>query len=130
MKHFPGQEPARGGLLHHQLERRQYFDSGDLALSQAHRSSNIGAVKTGGEHPLRENISHPFSPVPSASNVDEEANAQHQGAKSTGEVRHASHLHQEMSADDGNIRDRVEDAKQEQKEGVEARDSAGRSAKQ
>lgn len=55
---------------------RKYFDSGDYALSQARKPSDAGAVTTGSEHPLRETIPHPLSPVPSSSNVDESANEQ------------------------------------------------------
>ncbi|KAJ9129801.1 hypothetical protein NKR23_g12458 [Pleurostoma richardsiae] len=51
-----GKLPTRGGLLHHQLEGRKYFDSADFALSQAHRPSNAGAVETGSQRPLRGDI--------------------------------------------------------------------------
>jgi hypothetical protein len=113
-----GKIPTRGDLLQHQLKistrcnlfqpvwiplirlstpGRKYFDSGDFALSQAYKSSSAGAVETGSEHPHREKISHPFSPVPSSSNVDEDANRQVQGKESTdevstGEVKRTSHL--------------------------------------
>ncbi|KAL6881199.1 hypothetical protein J3F83DRAFT_721400 [Trichoderma novae-zelandiae] len=58
-----GTVPKRGQLLHHQLENRTYFDSGDLALFQAHKSSSMGSVTTGTQHPIRETISRPFCPV-------------------------------------------------------------------
>jgi hypothetical protein len=53
---------------------RMYFDSGDLALSAAHQVTNQGVIETGRAHPCRESISSPYSPVPSASNVDKDAN--------------------------------------------------------
>ncbi|KAK4183590.1 hypothetical protein QBC35DRAFT_93446 [Podospora australis] len=69
-----GKLPAkRSDLLHHQLDERKYFDSGDFALSLAGRSSNIGSVDTGSEHPLRGTIPLPACPVPSSSNVEEHA---------------------------------------------------------
>lgn len=33
-----------------------------------------GAIQTGREHLRRESISHPYAPIPAASNVDEDAN--------------------------------------------------------
>jgi hypothetical protein len=53
---------------------RMYFDSGDLALSAAHQVTNQGVIETGRAHPCRESVSSPYSPVPSASNVDKDAN--------------------------------------------------------
>ena len=55
-------------------ENRTYFDSGDLALSAAHKVTNEGAIQTGIAHPDRESISHPYSAVPNTSNVDKDAN--------------------------------------------------------
>lgn len=55
-------------------EERTYFDSGDLALSSARQVTDNGAIQTGREHPHRESISHPYSPVPGTSNVDKDAN--------------------------------------------------------
>jgi len=69
-----GKLPSKEELLHKQLKTRKYFDSGDFALSQASKSSDIGFTETGREHPLRRNISHPFCPVPDNSNVDKDAN--------------------------------------------------------
>jgi len=69
-----GKLPSKEELLHKQLKTRKYFDSGDFALSQASKSSDIGFTETGREHPLRQNISHPFCPVPDNSNVDKDAN--------------------------------------------------------
>ncbi|KAH7186818.1 camp-regulated phosphoprotein family protein Igo1, partial [Fusarium oxysporum] len=93
--------PSRGNLLHHQLEGRKYIDSGDFALAQANRSSNIGIVKTGSEHPIRRDISDPLCPVPSSSNLDDNAN-QHSSPekKKAGELKLTthSHLQQEMEA--------------------------------
>ncbi|KAJ5991385.1 hypothetical protein N7499_012037 [Penicillium canescens] len=59
----------RGGLLGQKSKERTYFDSGDFALSAAHRVTDLGAIQTGRAHPHRENISRP-SPIPAASNVD------------------------------------------------------------
>ncbi|KAH8742895.1 hypothetical protein F5883DRAFT_375265, partial [Diaporthe sp. PMI_573] len=92
--HLYGKVPTTGGLLHRQLEGRKYFDSGDFALSQAHKPSNAGAIKTGSEHPLRDKISHPLSPVPGSSNVNEDANQQLPGEENTGGEKHASRLHE------------------------------------
>ncbi|PCD23516.1 hypothetical protein AU210_015036 [Fusarium oxysporum f. sp. radicis-cucumerinum] len=92
--------PKRGNLLNHQLEGRKYFDSGDFALSQAHRSSNIGNVTTGREHPIRQDISEPSSSVPSSSNIDDNANQQSSARRRSLEVKfHAqTHLQQEMES--------------------------------
>ncbi|KAF9882928.1 hypothetical protein FE257_004884 [Aspergillus nanangensis] len=62
----------RRNLLEHQT--RKYFDSGDFALSAAHRMADNGAIQTGASHPVPGGISHPFSPVPKASNVSNDAN--------------------------------------------------------
>ncbi|KAL5589772.1 hypothetical protein FOVSG1_011639 [Fusarium oxysporum f. sp. vasinfectum] len=92
--------PKRGNLLNHQLEGRKYFDSGDFALSQAHRPSNIGNVTTGLEHPIRQDISEPSSSVPSSSNIDDNANQQSSARRRSLEVKfHAqTHLQQEMES--------------------------------
>ncbi|KAJ9414313.1 hypothetical protein FOXG_20688 [Fusarium oxysporum f. sp. lycopersici 4287] len=92
--------PKRGNLLNHQLEGRKYFDSGDFALSQAHRPSNIGNVATGREHPIRQDISEPSSSVPSSSNIDDNANQQSSARRRSLEVKfHAqTHLQQEMES--------------------------------
>ncbi|UNI14805.1 hypothetical protein JDV02_001400 [Purpureocillium takamizusanense] len=60
IKHLYGRTANKPALLGHQLEKRKYFDSGDFALAQAHRSSNVGKVETGSQHPLRRGISHPI----------------------------------------------------------------------
>ncbi|KAM6506773.1 hypothetical protein FALCPG4_018602 [Fusarium falciforme] len=90
--------PKTPNLLHRQLEERKYFDSGDFALSQAQKSSSIGTVTTGIEHPLRENISHPLAPIPSSSNVGDCANQESRGEIGTGELRSDSHLKQEIAS--------------------------------
>ncbi|EMT68972.1 hypothetical protein NOF04DRAFT_1019295 [Fusarium oxysporum II5] len=92
--------PKRGNLLNHQLEGRKYFDSGDFALSQAHRPSNIGNITTGREHPIRQDISEPSSSVPSSSNIDDNANQQSSARRRSLEVKfHAqTHLQQEMES--------------------------------
>ncbi|KFA77050.1 hypothetical protein S40288_10241 [Stachybotrys chartarum IBT 40288] len=92
-----GTTTARGNLLHHQLERRKYFDSGDFAMSQASKASNIGAVDTGNEHPLRKNISHPSAPAPGSSNLDGDAGQDIRDEKTT-KSKPASHLQEEMAA--------------------------------
>ncbi|KAJ6000931.1 hypothetical protein N7481_001340 [Penicillium waksmanii] len=55
-------------------KNRTYFDSGDLALSAAHKVTNEGAIQTGRVQPDRKIISHPYSTVPHTSNVDKDAN--------------------------------------------------------
>ncbi|KAI1016303.1 hypothetical protein LB503_010393 [Fusarium chuoi] len=96
--------PKRGNLLSHRLEfrwkGRKYFDSGDFALNQAHRSSNIGNVTTGQEHPIRQEISEPSSSVPSSSNIDDNATQPSSTRQRSPEVKfHAqTHLHQEMES--------------------------------
>ncbi|EHK51148.1 hypothetical protein TRIATDRAFT_94369 [Trichoderma atroviride IMI 206040] len=87
-----GRLPSRDHLLGHQLEDRKYFDSGDFALSQAHRPSSIGAISTGSQHPRRETVPQPFCPVPSQSNVDEGANKGLQGAENESDTENKSHL--------------------------------------
>ncbi|KAJ5598336.1 hypothetical protein N7537_008420 [Penicillium hordei] len=73
--HFsPYEKRPHGDLLGQQSKDRTYFDSGDLALSAAHQVTNNGAIQTGKAHPHRESISSPYSPVPSTSNVDKDAN--------------------------------------------------------
>ena len=61
------------------------------------KASSAGVVQTGEEHPLRENISHPSSPIPSDSNVKQDGNRELQGCKSTNVVKETSHLHLEIS---------------------------------
>ncbi|OAL45114.1 camp-regulated phospho protein family protein Igo1, partial [Pyrenochaeta sp. DS3sAY3a] len=89
-----GKLPAREDLLDHQLERRKYFDSGDFALSVAHRVSDIGHIQTGTQHPLRKDISHPSSPVPASSNIKDDSGEQEKGVKEGHKAKESSHLHQ------------------------------------
>ncbi len=79
------------------LQKRKYFDSGDFALAQAHGSSNDGEVETGSQHPLRQGIPHPYSAVPSSSNVQSNSQTKEQCDKDAGLVRSGSQLHQELS---------------------------------
>ncbi|EFQ34393.1 uncharacterized protein GLRG_09537 [Colletotrichum graminicola M1.001] len=74
-----GKAPARSDLLHKQMQRK-YFDSGDYALQDAHKPSSMGPVQTGAEHPLRKNIPHPSSPVPTSSNIVDIAADRHRDA--------------------------------------------------
>lgn len=60
-------------LTNHRKERT-YFDSGDFALSAANRETDNGSIQTGRTHPYRDSISHPYAPIPAASNVDKDAN--------------------------------------------------------
>ncbi|CRK41849.1 hypothetical protein BN1723_015970 [Verticillium longisporum] len=87
LRQMYGKLPTRTDLLHHQLERK-YFDSGDFALTAAHKGSNIGSIQSGKEHPLVENISRPSAPVPSCSNVDD--NAGRKNASQMSKTIHAS----------------------------------------
>ncbi|KAK7224024.1 hypothetical protein V2G26_012027 [Clonostachys chloroleuca] len=88
-----GRTPHRD-LLNHQLDERRYFDSGDFALSQAQRGSDIGKIKTGTQHPRRESISHPRAPMPDSSNADESANKGLQDQEKSSEPQNQSHLHE------------------------------------
>lgn len=82
-----------------QSQRRKYFDSGDYALSQAHRASDMGRVRTGTEHPLRESISHPSSPVPSGSNIKDASVKQEKAVEGGHDTKEASNLQQQTSMD-------------------------------
>ncbi|KAF2184000.1 hypothetical protein K469DRAFT_581018, partial [Zopfia rhizophila CBS 207.26] len=86
-------------LIQTSSQRRKYFDSGDFALSQAHREPNIGHIGTGTEHPLRGSIPHPSSPVPGDSNIKDDPNSQKRGVEDRYKVKEASNLHQRMSTD-------------------------------
>ncbi|KAF7562011.1 hypothetical protein G7046_g2128 [Stylonectria norvegica] len=105
-KRLYGKTPTRRDLLHHQLDERKYFDSGDFALSQAREPSNIGAVKTGIHHPHREKISAPSCPVPDSSNVntDQPVEVKRQGSM----VKHESHLHGKTDSEKGARQDGLE----------------------
>ncbi|PTB70735.1 hypothetical protein BBK36DRAFT_1103375, partial [Trichoderma citrinoviride] len=83
----------RSQLLHHQLENRTFFDSGDLALSQAHKSSSMGSVTTGTQHPVRESISRPFNPVSTELTKTDSSESKEEGDDGKGSVtRCKSHL--------------------------------------
>ncbi|KAL3952841.1 hypothetical protein ACCO45_012784 [Purpureocillium lilacinum] len=110
LKRLYGRIPRKGDLLAHQLEGRKYFDSGDFSLSQAQKSSDADAVKTGSEHPLREGISQPFSAVPSSSNVRDISQQQEQGEWGSGKARSGSQLRE------GQLSGRFGEAEQAKKE--------------
>jgi hypothetical protein len=97
---FYGHNQQESSWLDNQWKGRKYFDSGDFALMQAHRSSDIGTVTTGSEHPIRRDISDPSSSVPSSSNLDENANQHLSAERKAGELKLTSHSHlqQEMEA--------------------------------
>jgi hypothetical protein len=84
------------------LQRRKYFDSGDFSLSHAQKASEIGRIQTGTEHPLREGISQPSSPVPATSNIKDDSGEQEKGVKERHKAKEASHLHQQMTTDKSN----------------------------
>ncbi|CAK41099.1 uncharacterized protein An12g02590 [Aspergillus niger] len=67
-------EVVLASSLRYTCTKRTYFDSGDYALSAAHRVTDSGDIITGTAHPVRESISHPFAPVPSTGNAGNEAN--------------------------------------------------------
>lgn len=60
-------------VLTNNRKERTYFDSGDYALSAADRVTDNGAIQTGKAHPHRDSISHPYAPIPAASNVKKDA---------------------------------------------------------
>jgi hypothetical protein len=60
---------------------------------QAHRSSDIGTVTTGSEHPIRRDISVPSCSVPSSSNLDENANQHLSAERKAGELKFTTHSH-------------------------------------
>jgi hypothetical protein len=97
-RHLYGKSPNRN-LLHHQLDERKYFDSGDFALAQARRGFNIGQVKTGAQHPIREHISHPESPMPGSSNMNKSATQNMRGNGKGNEVQEESGLLQMNSSE-------------------------------
>ncbi|KAL4861369.1 hypothetical protein BDV12DRAFT_69339 [Aspergillus spectabilis] len=63
----------RGGFPGKRSEERTYFDSGDFALSAADCETDNGAIHAGREHPHRDSISLPYTPIPAACNVDKKA---------------------------------------------------------
>jgi len=81
-------------------QERKYFDSGDFALSQAGKASDTGVtLQTGKKHPLVESISHLSSPVPSDSNVNQDANRSYHKEMNKNPTEAGSHLHQQENAD-------------------------------
>ena len=106
-----GKMPSGGRLRHHQLERK-YFDSGDFALSKTKSPSDAGAVITGSEHPTRETVTHPSSPVPSSSNVGDNAGEQRKGEKQAVGVRFASSLHGVVVSQTSNLQSRAKETEQ------------------
>ncbi|KAJ0126707.1 Uncharacterized protein HZ326_30190 [Fusarium oxysporum f. sp. albedinis] len=69
--------PSRRTLLRHYLEL----------------SSDIGAVTTGSEHPIRLDISVASCLVPSSNNLDENANQHLSDENKTGELEFTAHSH-------------------------------------
>ncbi|KAF7113952.1 hypothetical protein CNMCM5793_006135 [Aspergillus hiratsukae] len=100
-----GRLPQRGtgrflGILDQQPKERKYFDSGDFALSTADRVTDIGAIHTGRAHPQRRGVSHPYAPVPSSSNANEDANKDVRDKAFAGLKMTESPLHQESGAEE------------------------------
>ncbi|CRK44621.1 hypothetical protein BN1723_006214 [Verticillium longisporum] len=101
LRRMYGKLPTRTDLLHHQLEVssvvnpfRNLADHFIVHRGTAHKASNIGNIQSGKKHPLVENISRPSAPVPSCSNVDD--NASRDNASQTSKSIHASGIGQEM----------------------------------
>ncbi|GIJ90051.1 hypothetical protein Asppvi_009000 [Aspergillus pseudoviridinutans] len=95
-----GRLPQRGRLLDQQAKERKYFDSGDFALSTADRVTDVGAINTGRAHPQRGSVSHPYAPVPSTSNAEEDANKDVRDKPFTNLKMTESPLHQHSDVDD------------------------------
>ncbi|EAU37120.1 conserved hypothetical protein [Aspergillus terreus NIH2624] len=81
-----------------QSKGRQYFDSGDYALSAASKADDSGLTQTGTAHPLRESISRPYAPVPTASNISKDAYKDINVQKSPSPEIVESPLHQRTNA--------------------------------
>ncbi|KAJ5153216.1 uncharacterized protein N7482_009694, partial [Penicillium canariense] len=98
-RHFSkyGKWPG-GAVVGQQPKERMYFDSGDFALSAAHRDTDNGTLQTGRAYPYRGSISHPYAPIPATSNVEGETN-QEMYRKSVSSER--SPLLQHSSYEDG-----------------------------
>ncbi|KAF7158086.1 hypothetical protein CNMCM5623_002598 [Aspergillus felis] len=95
-----GRLPQRGRLLDQQAKERKYFDSGDFALSTADRVTDAGAINTGRAHPQRGSVSHPYAPVPSTSNAEEDANKDVRDKPFTNLKMTESPLHRHSDVDD------------------------------
>ncbi|KAJ5112125.1 cAMP-regulated phosphoprotein family protein Igo1 [Penicillium argentinense] len=61
-----GKMPNKKDLLQNKLKERKYFDSGDYALSQAGKASEVTSI--GSRHPVPENIPHLTATSPGANN--------------------------------------------------------------
>ena len=77
---------------------RTYFDSGDFALSKARKSSDIGSVETGKEHPVREQISQPGSAAPGSSNFMHTETSQYHETGLPTDAKPSSRLHGETAS--------------------------------
>ncbi|PIG84986.1 hypothetical protein AARAC_012074 [Aspergillus arachidicola] len=86
-----------GGLLRQQSRERRYFDSGDLALSAADKVTDDGPIQTGTAHPIRDNISRPYAPVPNTSNANKDANRDVSGESQVQEMID-SPLHRQINS--------------------------------
>ncbi|CAH0055808.1 unnamed protein product [Clonostachys solani] len=100
LREMYGRAPRRN-LLDHQLDERKYFDSGDFALSQARRGSDIGQIKTGTQHPDRESISDPKAPIPGSGNVNKSASKDLNDPEKSSEPQNQSYLHEMARSDNG-----------------------------
>ncbi|RAL07013.1 uncharacterized protein BO97DRAFT_409281 [Aspergillus homomorphus CBS 101889] len=89
-----------GDLRRYKSRERTYFDSGDLALSEANRVTDEGILQTGTAHPSRQTISRPHAPVPEGSNVDNRANEEVLRRVSPGREIYKSHLNQKAIIND------------------------------
>ncbi|RHZ73326.1 hypothetical protein CDV55_106899 [Aspergillus turcosus] len=101
-----GRLPQRARFLDQQAKERKYFDSGDFALSTADRVTDIGAIHTGRAHPQRGSVSHPYAPVPSSSNADEDANKDVRDKTIAGLKMTESPLHRESGVEDTKAQNR------------------------
>ncbi|KAJ5764841.1 hypothetical protein N7520_004400 [Penicillium odoratum] len=73
-KHFSKYGKTPGGVILSQKAKKQtQFDSGDFALSAAHRATYSDAVQIGEAHSNHGNVSHHYAHIPTASNVEEDA---------------------------------------------------------
>jgi len=101
-----GKLPSKRDLLQSRIKERKYFDSGDFALSAAHKATTDAScpLKTGHQHPLLQNLPHLSSPVPSSSNVNEDADRPMLQASTSMSPVHEnsehSHLNRTTTADE------------------------------
>lgn len=90
-------------IISHLQQERKYFDSGDFALIKASKTSDTGlTIQTGLSHPQVENISSLSSPVPSNSNVKQNADRPYSSESKDRSltVESGSHLHEEEKGDE------------------------------